>query len=85
MSTGFRQVKTGVSAGLLCGWQWHLALRNGSVISEKLSSYTLLKINRILGIRKDLRSAGILDSVEWYFVTDVSRQSIGRIFKSQAD
>jgi len=29
----------------------------------------------------DLLSSGILRSVVWYFVTDVSRESIGPIFK----
>ena len=33
--------------------------------------------------RWDLRSSGILRSVEWQFCTDVSRQPIGPIFKGQ--
>ena len=32
---------------------------------------------------RDLRSSGILRSVEWYFCTDVSGQPIGPIFKGQ--
>jgi hypothetical protein len=31
----------------------------------------------------DLRSSGILRSVEWEFCTEVSRQPIGPIFKGQ--
>jgi len=33
----------------------------------------------------DLRCFGIVRSVEWYFVTDVSGQTIGPIFKDQAE
>jgi len=33
---------------------------------------------------RDLYSSGMLRSVDWYFVTDVSGQIIGTIFKGQA-
>jgi hypothetical protein len=38
----------------------------------------------VLNCSRDLRSSGILCSVDWYLVTDVSGQIIGPIFKGQA-
>jgi hypothetical protein len=34
--------------------------------------------------KRDLRSFGVLRSVEWFFRTDVSGQSVGPIVKGQA-
>jgi hypothetical protein len=34
--------------------------------------------------RRDIRSSGMLRSVNWYFGTDVSRQPVGPFFKGQA-
>ena len=40
--------------------------------------------NRPPPYKRDLRSSRMLRGVDWYFVTDVSGQSIGLIVKGQA-
>ena len=39
---------------------------------------------RNISYTRDLYSSGMLRSVDWYFVTEVSGQTIGTIFKVQA-
>jgi hypothetical protein len=54
------------------------------LISVSLSRPRRHSANNLIGIGQDLRSSGMLGRVEWQFVTDISGQLIGPIFKSQA-